>query len=186
MPNKILATYKREFKSSNCGLDHEPVESMVRSQWQSRSKSHYYLAYRIFVAIFTTAVVIDSLNSHLRHHSLGLFFIYLTHWGLIVNMIVGIFGAVLVSLWHFHPEYSGELESHTKRWTEIICNSTPSSTAENIIRNDEMPVAFKIYWSLHNTALVTAFAITIIYWTVLHNGKTWHTLFNFHMPKIYM
>lgn len=108
MPNKIIATYKREFKSSNCGLSHDPVESMVRSQWQSRSKSHFYLAYRWFVAIFTTIVVINSFATHLAHHSLGLFFIYLTHWGIIINMIVGIYGAVLVSLWHFHPEYAGE------------------------------------------------------------------------------
>lgn len=43
---------------------------------------------------------------------------------------------------------------------------------ENVIRNDEMPVAFKIYWSLHNIAMVTSFVITIIYWTVLHKGKT--------------
>lgn len=43
--------------------------------------------------------------------------------------------------------------------------------AENVIRKDEMPVAFKIYWGLHNTAMVTAFVITIIYWTVLHKGN---------------
>lgn len=114
MPAKIVATYKKEFKASNCGLDHDPVESMVRSQWQSRSKSHYYLAYRIAVAIFTTAVVIVSLHSHLQHYSLSLFFIYLTHWGIIINMVVGIFGAALVSIWHFHPEYAGELTRHDR------------------------------------------------------------------------
>lgn len=119
MPNKIIATYKREFKSSNCGLDHDPVEAMVRSQWQSRSKSHLYLVYRICVAIFTTAVVIDSLVHHLSRYTLDLFFIYLTHWGIIVNMIVGIFGAVLVTLWHFHPEYAGELIHNVKRLNPI-------------------------------------------------------------------
>lgn len=107
MPNKIVATYKREFKASNCGLNHDSVESMVRSQWQTRSKSHVYLAYRIFVAIFTIAVVINSLMNHVNNHAFSLFFIYLTHWGIMINMVVGIFGAVLVSMWHFHPEYAG-------------------------------------------------------------------------------
>lgn len=120
MPNKILATYKREFKSSNCGLNHDQVESMVRSQWQSRSKSHYYLAYRVFVAIFTTFVVINSLITHMQQSPLGFFFIYLTHWAIILNMIVGIYGAILVAMWHYHPEYAGKLLLlHIQRSSEI-------------------------------------------------------------------
>lgn len=39
-----------------------------------------------------------------------------------------------------------------------------------------MPVAFKIYWGLHNTAMVTAFVITIIYWTVLHKRNETRTI----------
>lgn len=83
-------------------------------------------------------------------------------------MIVGIFGAVLVSLWHFHPEYAGEL-IRTWKGESVINIHIPN--AENVIRKDEMPVAFKVYWGLHNTAMVTAFVITIIYWTVLHKGN---------------
>lgn len=34
-----------------------------------------------------------------------------------------------------------------------------------------MPLAFKIYWALHNTALITSFVVTIIYWSFLHSGE---------------
>lgn len=34
-----------------------------------------------------------------------------------------------------------------------------------------MPTVFKIYWALHNSALVTSFLVTIIYWTFLHFSK---------------
>lgn len=109
MPKGIIKAHKKEMKLSNCGFDHDPTESLVRSQWQLRSKSHIYLAYRVLVAIFTTAVVIVSLTAHLQKHGLGKFFIYLTHWGILINMVTGIYGAVLVSVWHFHSSYSGKL-----------------------------------------------------------------------------
>lgn len=37
------------------------------------------------------------------------------------------------------------------------------------MENEKMPTSFKIYWAIHNIALVTAFVITIVYWTVLHS-----------------
>lgn len=109
LPSKIIKTYKKELKLSNCGFNHDPVESMVRSQWQSRSKNNIYLAYRMIVAIFVTAVVINSIYSHLTKYQLGTFFIYLTHWGIMINMLTGIYGAILVTVWHFHTDYSGNV-----------------------------------------------------------------------------
>ncbi|XP_031620714.1 protein rolling stone-like [Contarinia nasturtii] len=148
MSKKIVKTHKKELKLSNCGFDHDPVESIVRSQWQSRSKNNIYLIYRLLVAIFVIAVVIVSMYSHMQKYSFGLFFIYLTHWGILINMVVGVFGAILVTTWHFHTDFQ-----------------------ENILKNSEMPTAFKIYWALHNIALITSFAVTIIYWSILHNDK---------------
>lgn len=106
MPNKMIKTYKKELKLTNCGFDNDP-ELMVRSQWQSRSKNNFYLLYRWFVAVFVTAVVIISMQSHIKKYNFGLFFIYLTHWGILVNMVVGILGAVLVTIWHFHTNFKG-------------------------------------------------------------------------------
>lgn len=105
----MIKTYKKELKLSNCGFDHDPVDSMVRSQWQSRSKNNFFLAYRWLVAIFTVAVVIVSMYAHVEKFSFGLFFIYLTHWGILINMVVGVFGAILVTIWHFHSDFKGNL-----------------------------------------------------------------------------
>lgn len=102
MPLKVI---KQELKSNNCGFHHDPVDSMVRSQWQSTSKNHFYLIYRWLVAVFVVAVVIIALESHLKKSSIDTFFIYLTRWGILLNMIVGVFGAILVTIWHFHSDF---------------------------------------------------------------------------------
>lgn len=39
---------------------------------------------------------------------IGRYFIYLTNWGITLCMITTILGAILVAVWYFHPEYSGE------------------------------------------------------------------------------
>lgn len=109
MTSKFVKTYKSEFSSSNCGFDHDPIESIVRSQWQSRSQNYLYLLYRWIVAIVATASVIVSFVAHTERYSVALFFIYLTHWGILVNMIVAIYGAILVTFWHFHNDFKGML-----------------------------------------------------------------------------
>lgn len=40
--------------------------------------------------------------------------------------------------------------------------------SENVLEKRKMPIAFQIYWALHNIALVIAFVVTIVYWTLLH------------------
>lgn len=112
MSKNFIKTHKKELKLSNCGFDHDPVDSMVRSQWQSRSKNNFYLAYRWLVAAFVITVVVVSMYSHLQKYSFGLFFIYLTHWGILINMIVGVYGAILVTVWHFHTDFKG-IHRHT-------------------------------------------------------------------------
>lgn len=107
--NKMsIKVIKRELKFSNCGFDHDPVDSMVRSQWQSTSKNCFYLAYRWLVAIIVVAIVIIALQSHLKNSNIDTFFIYLTRWGILLNMMVGIFGAILVTFWHFHLDFQSK------------------------------------------------------------------------------
>lgn len=149
MTNKMFNTYRSELSFSNCGFDHDPAEAIVRSQWQSTSKSNLYLLYRWIVAVFVVSVVIVSMWSHVQKgFPLSLFFIYLTHWGILINMVVGVFGAILVTIWHFHDDFQ-----------------------DNVLKSREMPTGFKFYWALHNIALITSFAVTIIYWSILHNDK---------------
>lgn len=107
MMNKFTKTCKRELQLNNCGFDHDPVDSMVRSQWQSRSRNTFYLLYRWLVGVFVVVVVALAINSHIQKSPFELFFIYLTHWGIMINMVVGVFGAVLVTIWHFHTDFKG-------------------------------------------------------------------------------
>lgn len=105
MVKKVL---KKELGLENCGFEHDPVDSVVRSQWQSTSHSMVYLIYRWLVAIFVVAVVVIALEGHLQRFGFGTFLIYLTRWGIIINMVVGVYGAILVTIWHFHTEQQGK------------------------------------------------------------------------------
>ncbi|XP_055321317.1 protein rolling stone-like [Sitodiplosis mosellana] len=106
----VRQVLKKELRLHNCGFSHDPVDSLVRSQWQSTSKNVFYLIYRWLVAIFVVAVVGIALEAHPRKHSVGIFFIYFTRWGITINMIVGVYGAVLVTIWHFHTDYQAYIK----------------------------------------------------------------------------
>ena len=78
------------------------------SQWQTRTKSIFFLLYRLALAIFFTGVVINSVVVAVERGEFSKYFIYLTHWGILLCMGTTIMGAILVMVWHFHPEYSGK------------------------------------------------------------------------------
>lgn len=104
-----------ELRLSNCGFNHNHVDSFVRSQWQSKATNTYYLIYRWIFAIFVIVTLIYSFYTHFSHnYPIGIFFIYLTHWGIIMNMIVGIYGAVLVTIWHFNKQFRGIFKRHLR------------------------------------------------------------------------
>ncbi|XP_053662615.1 protein rolling stone-like [Anopheles marshallii] len=146
MPNKFVSACKEELEVRNCGFAHLPAEEFVKSQWQTRTKSICFLLYRLALAIFFTGVVINSMVVAVERDEFSKYFIYLTHWGILLCMGTTVMGAVLVMIWYFHPEYS-----------ERVCNS------------DEMPNSFKVYWMVHNITLILSVCITIIYWAILHN-----------------
>lgn len=138
-------------------------------QWQSRSRNVFYLIYRWAIALFFIGAVSESMSGLLSANDLRLYFIYLTNWGILACMITGVMGAVLVSIWYFHPEYSGDLFLifvYNNKWYTFILNRI----SDNVNRCNEMPISFKIYWAIHNATLTLSFVITIIYWVVLHNG----------------
>ncbi|XP_058451661.1 protein rolling stone-like [Malaya genurostris] len=148
MPSKLAAACKDELGFRNCGMGHFAAEEFVKSQWQSRSKSTIFLLYRLALAIFFTAVVVNSIVATVTPEDWGKYFIYLTHWGIMMCMATSVMGAALVARWYFHPEYSDK-----------VCNC------------DDMPRSFKIYWIMHNITLVVSVCITVIYWGILHNEE---------------
>jgi hypothetical protein len=44
-------------------------------------------------------------------------------------------------------------------------------STDNVLTLDAMPRSFKTYWIMHNTTVVAALVITIIYWGLLYDGK---------------
>lgn len=148
MPSKVVAACKDELGLRNCGMGHLPAEEFVKSQWQSRTKSTMFLLYRLALAIFFTAVVTNSIVVSVSSEDWAKYFIYLTHWGILLCMATSVFGAALVARWYFHPEFSDK-----------ICSC------------EEMPRVFKVYWMMHNITLILSICITIIYWAILHNAE---------------
>lgn len=118
-------------------------------QWQtSSSGSISFVIYRLLSALSVTTIAVLSINQHLNyfHRSIGHYFIYLTHWGLLLCLLYV--------------------------WLGLALAIRYSSTKQ---LNDEMPLILKVYWSLHNTSLVLSLLITSMYWiglneTALANG----------------
>ncbi|XP_031630444.1 protein rolling stone-like [Contarinia nasturtii] len=138
---------KTELHVSNCGFNHDLVDSFVTSQWQSKSRNTFYLIYRWCFAAFVTCVFVISLYAHVQGtNNFGKFFIYITRWGLMINLIVGIYGALLVTLWHFCDEYRDGIQT-----------------------KQTIPRKFQVYWALHTVALELSFVITIVYWSILYD-----------------
>lgn len=103
----MFKLYKNEFKLQKCFLEHEPVDVMLRSEWQTTSRNTFYMLYRWFVAAFVITSVCLTMNYFVKNYTIGAFFIYATNWGLLINMIVGVLGAVLVYKWHFDMDFQG-------------------------------------------------------------------------------
>ncbi|XP_031626065.1 protein rolling stone-like [Contarinia nasturtii] len=136
---------KKELNISNCGFDHDYADTLVCSQWQSKSNSALYLIYRWSFETFATVIFSISFYSFSQMKPIEFYFIFLTHWGVLINMILGIYGALLVTYWHCDTEYR-----------------------ENIQKKEIIPTAFKIYWAIHNCALELSLVISIFYWFILY------------------
>lgn len=91
-------------------MNHHFVCFQIPFQWQNRTRSIIYLIYRLFLAGFFIAVVIDSMIDHYRMANFGLYFIYMTNWGIMMCMITNVYAAILVLIWHYRPEYAGKLK----------------------------------------------------------------------------
>lgn len=104
----IESTYKKRFRFSSCFYELEPVDIIVRSQWQTKSRSFAYMVYRRLFAIILQAEMYYSIYRFAETATFRHYFIYLTHWGVILNTVVGFMGATLVSMWYQNDEYQGK------------------------------------------------------------------------------
>jgi len=148
MSGTFLEKLRKELHVSNCGFNYTKPDKFARSQWQLQPKNVFYLLWRIAISVFFVAAVIQSMV-YLTRDDFRFYFIYLTNWGILLCMITSVYGAILVTYWHFHSNY-----------------------ADKISECDDMPFAFKFYWSIHNIILNLSIVITIIYWSILHTAVT--------------
>lgn len=135
----------KEFRRGRCGFDHEPADDFVKSQWQNKSKSIPYLTYRWIIGMFFVVVVAETL---INGDANAYYFIYLTHWGILMCMFTNLLGALLVTIYHIHPEYE-----------------------ERLLNMQSLASPFKVYWSMHIITLVVSIVITIVYWGVLYGPE---------------
>lgn len=105
MGNAILEEIlNKYFKSKNI------ISYSLCLQWQSCAKSMAYLFYRWFMALFFVGVVIVSMWPDPNdEYSYWLYLIYMTNWGIWMCMMTNLMGAILVTIWHYHPEYAGKI-----------------------------------------------------------------------------
>ncbi|EDW52215.1 protein rolling stone [Drosophila sechellia] len=145
----IVHPVKKEFQRKSCGFDHDTPDDFVKSQWQSCTKSMAYLFYRWFMALFFVVVVIISMWPEADDESsYWLYFIYMTNWGIWMCMLTNVLGAVLVTIWHYHPEYADKLLNMKSYFSY-----------------------FRLYWGMHIISLVLSIVITIIYWSILYDAN---------------
>ncbi|KAH8245073.1 hypothetical protein KR032_004429, partial [Drosophila birchii] len=145
----IVHPVKKEFQRKSCGFDHDTPDDFVKSQWQTCSKSMAYLFYRWFMALFFVVAVITSMWPEADDESsYWLYFIYMTNWGIWMCMLTNLLGAVLVTVWHYHPEKADKLLNVKSSFSY-----------------------FRVYWGMHIISLVLSIVITIIYWGILYDAN---------------
>ncbi|KAH8255398.1 hypothetical protein KR038_002434, partial [Drosophila bunnanda] len=92
---------REEFRWKRFGLQHDSPFNFLRSQWQSKAKSSFFLAYRCLMGAFFGSGVI---SYTVKYFQKGHIFIYLTNWSFYMCGISSIYAAVLQAVYHCKPE----------------------------------------------------------------------------------
>ncbi|PZC75543.1 hypothetical protein B5X24_HaOG205970 [Helicoverpa armigera] len=137
MGGSVKKYFKRECQLRMCSLDYEDPSDFCISCWQRNRSVWPLLLIRALIMIGCVGTVISSLVIMGSDMGAGHWFIFMTHWGLLVNTVASVL-AFSVSLAEL---IKGE-------------DSTP-------------PTLVKCYWLCYNTAITIAFFITIFYWSLL-------------------
>ncbi|KAH8410023.1 hypothetical protein KR009_004262, partial [Drosophila setifemur] len=166
----IVHPVKKEFQRKSCGFDHDTPDDFVKSQWQTCTKSMAYLFYRWFMALFFMGVVIQSMwPDPDDEYSYWLYFIYMTNWGIWMCMLTNLLGAILVTVWHYHPEYAGKFHHILGRSSEV--NMANLYLIDKLLNMKSSFSYFRVYWGMHIITLVLSMVVTIIYWSILYDAN---------------
>ncbi|CAH0592664.1 unnamed protein product [Chrysodeixis includens] len=144
---RVKKYFKNEFQKSNFLLDHDNVTDFYVTSWQSNSSARWQsmsslplFCIRTLIFLGCVGTWIASMVITIPGTSPGLWFIFMTHWGVMLNTFASgcaLFVSVMVVL------------------------QGPSDA------NQGLPWYVKIYWALINISLTIAIFITLFYWILL-------------------
>lgn len=130
-------------KLQRIGFHHDEPELFVTTQWtRNVEKSLLFLLYRWVLAAFFIGIVAYSWTKSISGGYFRFWFIYLTNWGILICVTSTTFAAVFTTCYHFN-------------WIKLHSQSA----------------SYKLCWFLSNVSTVLAFMITVVYWSILFNGK---------------
>lgn len=86
-------------------IEVDESEHLARFKWHYVSKSWYFMVYRWIFAMIVIANFIISTYQHITTVHSGVYLIYLSEWNIVLNMIVGVLGALVVTICHFHTDF---------------------------------------------------------------------------------
>lgn len=123
-------------------FNHNQPEVFVQSQWQSEAKNLKFLVFRWTLAAYFIATVAFSWQRALSRNAFGIWWIYMTDWGILLCMISTTYGAILTTCHH-----------------------------QDSLKMNSQSTEYKVYWLLSNVSTVLAFVISTFYYGMLYSGK---------------
>ncbi|XP_045446035.1 protein rolling stone-like [Melitaea cinxia] len=143
--NTVKKYFKEECQLLMLSLGHPKTSDFFISVWQTTRSPLPLLVWRTLFFLSSLSIVITSLVYYIKSPvSVSFWFIYITHWGLVLNMFATGFGTAISARCYFYGPISAEFN---------------------------LPWYVKTFWVLHNVSVPLAFLITLFYWTVLFNAN---------------
>ncbi|CAK1540211.1 unnamed protein product [Leptosia nina] len=140
----IKEFFKAEFQLRMVGLEHQKPSDFYLSAWQSTRSALPLLIWRALLFLAALGIILTSVIMYiLSPIPLGYWFIYLTHWGLILILCSTGFGMGVSARCYFKGPISPDFA---------------------------LPWYVKTYWVLYNISVPLAFLITVFYWTLLYEA----------------
>ncbi|XP_045493748.1 protein rolling stone-like [Colias croceus] len=136
---------KEECQLHMIGLEHQKPSDFYLSVWQTTRSAVPLLIWRTLLFLTALGIIISSLTFYiLSPVSVGYWFIYLTHWGLLLMLLSTGFAVGVSARCYFYGPISTE-----------YC----------------LPWYVKTYWVLYNISVPLAFLITVFYWSLLYDSN---------------
>ncbi|XP_072937830.1 protein rolling stone-like [Epargyreus clarus] len=140
----VKSYFKSETRWEMLGLEHTKPPDFYLSVWQTTRSSVPLLIWRALLFLASLGIILTSFIMYaVSDISIGFWFIYLTHWGLTLNVFATGFATVVSARCYLYGPISAE-----------FC----------------LPWYVKTYWVFSNAAVPIAFLITVFYWTVLYGA----------------